>query len=408
MRKINPIFRFLILFFLALTSSVQLTGADFFKERENALTPGRWQLGPFQIFPQFTVENVGYTDNIYGYTETPQPGWMADLGMRVKAAAVIGRRTVFVFEGHPYYSYFSAVDSERALNAELGAKVYSWLAGIHLMYGFQYGDTRSHPNREFAARVRRYSNIHNLEAEFGKQGGVFFTLFARTFRMDFADEGFMERYAPGTRLNRSERDWGLRVNLPVFTATLLVFQARLSQYRFDNFTERDGKALTVSGGIHFPEIGHLTGNAEVGYKRYFPDASDFAEFNTLYGSGRVSYRFMRRWRLRLEYGVDNHFSFIDTQFYFNERSVQTGLDFYLTEKIRMGGSYRSGRHAYHRIQDNALQFVEDYSQFEVQVAFRLRGTTGIGLSFQRQWWDSQRNDLQRGQYFIGGFLTHDF
>ncbi|HDP93900.1 MAG TPA: hypothetical protein ENN40_00895 [Candidatus Aminicenantes bacterium] len=404
--KPSPFGWTLLLIFLA--TGIQVRGADFFKEREAALKTGRFQLGPFQVFPQFTLENLGYTDNIYGYNVESQPGWMADLGLRVKAVAVAGSRLVFIFNGHPYYSYFSAVDTERAFNYSLNGKIFTYLAGLHLMYSLNYDSLRWRPNYEFAARVRSYATTHLVEADIGNHTALFLTLYAGYSKVDYTDTGFMERFKPGITLDHNERDAGIKLNLPVFTATLLSLEVNLRQYRFDYSQNRNGKDLTSTLNIHFPEIGHLTGNASLGYKRYIPDTPGYAEFDTFYGSGAIIYRLLRRWRLQVSYTLDNRFSFYRPEYFYNERMVQAGLDYYMSRNMRVGFGYRTGRHDYRQLSDGTLEFSDNYQQYEARVVFRLAKTTGIGLSFRREEWDSQRLDLQRGYYFIGGYVTHDF
>jgi len=393
----------LIVFF-----SLHVFSADFHKARESAIKPGRFHLGPLQIVPQITLENIGYTDNIYQYSNEARAGWMADLGLRVKAAAAVGRRLVLIFETHPYYSYFSAVDTERAFNHTNRARLFTRVAGIHLMYSLEYDNRRWRPNREFAARVRNQSTYHYLEADIGNHDALFITAYAGILHLEFSEDGFMEQYDPGLYLDRDEQVAGLKLNLPVFTATQLSLKAELREYRFDRTRSRDGKSLVTGLDIRFPEIGHLTGSASLGYKRYFPEAPGYKEFNALSGTGHITYRFMRRWRLGLDYNLDAIFSFISPDNYFNESSFQGSLDYYISRNLRLGGSYRNGRYDYRRLENGVLQFRDTHQYFEIRAAFRLAGTTGVGLTFRRGEWDSRRTDLKRDYYFIGGFVTHDF
>ncbi len=396
-----------ILFSLAF-QGMGLRAENFYKARENALKPGRFQLGPFQVFPQLTLENIGYTDNIYAYESDSQPGWMADLGLQVKAVAVVGSRLVLTVEDHPYYSYFSAESEERAFNNTLKAKVNTRLAGLHLVYAFQYADLRSRPTREFGARLRHTSLGHSLEADLGNHESLFLTVSAGQNEMKFSDEGPLAQYEPGARLNRVEQNLGLRVNLPVFTATLIALQGELRQYRFSNLTDRDGESITTSVEIRFPEIGKITGSAALGYKRFYPNFPGYNEFDTLYGKGRVSYRLLRRMRLSVDYTVDNRFSFLNPEQYYNERSILGGMDYYFSRNLRVGGSYRTGTLSYRLLADGSEQFLDHMRNYEIRIAFRLAGNTGIGLSFNLEDWDSERIGLDRSRFFIGGFVTHDF
>lgn len=387
---------------------MDVASADFFKAREGAIKPGRFQLGPFQIVPQITLDNIGYTDNIYQYSTEARAGWMADLGLRVKAAAAVGRRLVLTLETHPYYSYFSAEDTERAFNHTNRVRLFTRVAGIHLMYSLEYDNRRWRPNREFAARVRNQSTYHYLEADIGNHAALFLTAYAGVLDQEFTADGFMEQYDPGLSLDREEQVTGLKLNLPVFTATLLSLKAELREYRFNRTNARDGKSLIAALVVGFPEIGHLTGNISLGFKRYFPDAPDYKEFSALSGSGHLTYRFMRRWRLGLEYSLDTFFSFLSLESFFNENSFQGSLDYYISRNFRLGGSYRNGRYDYRRLEDGVLQFRDLHQYYEIRAAFRLAGTTGVGLTFRRGEWDSQRTNIKRDYYFIGGFVTHDF
>ncbi|HDP94061.1 MAG TPA: hypothetical protein ENN40_01740 [Candidatus Aminicenantes bacterium] len=406
--KAKPVLSVWMLILLAVAGNRALFGADFFKARESALKPGRWQLGPFQIFPTITLDNLGYTDNVYRYASDPQPGWMADIGVNIKAVSVIGRRFVLVLEGHPYYSYFSTVDTERALNHSLNARVYTWLGGIHLVYSVDYASLRWRPTNEFAAKVRNNYTTQRLEADIGNHSALFLTVYAGLSNLDFSDEGYMSRYDPEIRLNRTEQTAGVKLNLPLFTATLLSLQAELSDFDFDYSIERDGRSLLTALNLRFPEIGHLTGNASLGYKRYFPDNPAYSEFSTMYGSGHVAYRFLRRMRLGIDYNLDNYFSFISPEFYYNQKTAKAALDYYMSRNLRLGFSYLRGRYDYRQLADGALRFRDENQYIEFRVVFRLAGTTGVGLSFRREEWDSQRINLQRSYYFIGGYVTHDF
>src|SRR4030042_6643097 len=97
---------------------------DFFQVRENIIENSRFRLGFFYVTPLLSLENVGYSTNIYRYNDIAEPDWTADLGVDLRLAALLGKRFILVLKDNPYYSFYLENKSEEAWNNKLQFAVY--------------------------------------------------------------------------------------------------------------------------------------------------------------------------------------------------------------------------------------------------------------------------------------------
>ena len=102
---------FALVFFITISCA---RGEDFFSLKKRLVDSSRYRIGFLYINPLLTLENVGYTDNIYSYDNLSRPDWTADVGMDLKVSSILGDRFIVVLSDKPFYSVYVENKNEEA------------------------------------------------------------------------------------------------------------------------------------------------------------------------------------------------------------------------------------------------------------------------------------------------------
>ena len=93
-----------LLLFLIL--SLPLFSDDFFAVKSKVIADSAFKLGFLYFSPLLLLENVGYTSSIYTYDDQENPDWTGDLGLGLRASAIVANRLILQAEDLPLYSYY--------------------------------------------------------------------------------------------------------------------------------------------------------------------------------------------------------------------------------------------------------------------------------------------------------------
>ena len=162
-------------------------------------------------------------------------------------------------------------------------------------------------------------------------------------------------------------------------------------------------------------MGKLRGTFEHGYKKHEPRSKEKKGFSGLVGNTELDFR-GGRFRFRLKYNRDNHFSYWTESVYFIEDRYGAGVSFYLTKFLRFDYDYSYGKSNYPETTtvfypDGSLEELKRkdiYRTHSIGFVFRLIESTGVG--FKVNFWrrDSNYYLADRNRTFVGGYVTYEF
>lgn len=385
-----------------------LEADDFFKVKERILENYRWRFASLYITPALTLENMGYSSNIYMYEKQAEPDWTADIGIEIKLAKILAKRFIFIVNERPYYSFFAKNRDERAFNNLFRFNLHTYLGSFNLAYILEWDDIRTRPNSEFGTRIRHRNRNDTLSLDIGRHDALYINLYSGWRQLDYENDNNLPDYNVEGNLNRDEWKIGLKVNRMIFSRTLFFVNYEYFDYRFSSSSRRDGTGNLVSLGLIFPEDGRITGNLRLGYKFYQPRNPEFQDYSAPFGSGEVSVTLFRALRLRFNYLVDNFFTFYQPSQYFQERSLDTTVEYYLNRNLKIGYRYFYGILAYKNLIDGLEMRRDNVERWSVILGVKIFKTIGIGLEYANYRADSDQVDFVRSYHFIGGYITHEF
>lgn len=404
----------LTIFFLCFfgSGSLSIWADDFFKIKKQ-IVEGAWKKAAFfYITPTITLNNLGYASNIYSYQELEEPDWTANLGLNLKVSSVLGNRFILTITEVPHYLFYAKNKGQRAFNNRLKAALYTYLGRINLKYQFSDAYIRARPTSEFGAHVRTRTNEHLLSLDYGRYENFFINFYFKQRKIVYDDEHYLGNYNLKRFLNQKELRAGINLNKIIFTQTRLFLNYEYFEHTFDYEIIRNGVGGQLSLGIEFPEISSIKGSLQFGLKVFNASSVLSKNYTIPFGSGKVILKLFRRFKFHLQYLVDNFYSFWGKDQRYNEKSAGTGVEYYLTKRIKMGYQYQFGRLSYENLNlslsngDATRQ--DDFYISTFSVGIKIFKNMGIGLEYNMYRSNSTELDFTRSNDFIGGYFIHEF
>ena len=401
-------FRKRLLVIILFLISLNLFSEDFFKVKEG-IEKGSWKKVSFlYLSPKLSIKNLGYSNNIYLMEEDSEPDWTADLGLQVILSSIFLNRFIFQIDELPYYSYYAKNKDERSFNNVFGFNLYSYVGFLNLKYQFKKLYIKQRPTKEFGRRVRQNLINHTLSLDFGTHDSFFLNLYIKQNSVKYSEELYMEEYNLYNLLNHKEYSGGISLNKIIFSRTILSLNFDYFEHHFDYSKERNRIGKQVSIGIKFPEISSIRGSFQYGLRIYEPSNPLFEDFTMSFGSGDISIGLFRRLKINFNYIIDNMFSYWQINSTYNQKSIGTGIEYYLSRKLKLGYKYKT----------NKLSFTDSYEGIEIRednfhtnsvyIGIKLFKKMGIGIEYSRYRGDSTEPGFKRSYDFIGGYIIHEF
>lgn len=380
---------------------------DFFAVKERIIREAWIKKFSLYISPRLSITNMGYTSNIYSYQDIEEPDWTADVGINLRAAAILKDRFIFLVDESPYYSFYAKNKSEEAFNNRFQFTVYTHVGRFNLDYMLNLNHIRRRPNSEFGIMTRQRERNHSFSIDYGRYDRFFINLYVAQKQREFTDERYLEDYDL-SHLDREEILVGIVLNKRIFSMTRLSLNYEYYVYRFFQASEKDGIGGKLALGVDFPEIGRVKGSLRYGWKSFFPKNPGYKNYSKPFGSGTLSIRMFRRFKFHFNYLVDNFFSFWRANQYFDERSFRAGVEFYLSSRIKVGYGYRIGNLSFKNLTDGLETRKDDIYSSSLSIAVRIFKKMGIALTYTTYRADSTLLDFTRRYNFIGGSIIHEF
>jgi len=401
-----------IFFFLSFfgCGTLFISADDFFKIKKQIVERAWKKAAFFYVTPTITLNNLGYTSNIYSYQELEEPDWTADLGLKLDVSSILGNRFILTVIENPYYLFYAENRDYRAFNNRLKATLYTYLGRINLKYQFNTDYTTGRPTPEFGVHVKMRLTGHEFSLDYGRYQNFFINLYFRQSKMEYDDEHYLGNYNLKSFLNREELRAGINLNKIIFSQTRLFLNYEYFEPKFDFETDRNGTGNQVSLGVEFPEISSIKGSLQFGLKVFNASSSLYKNYTIPFGSGKVSIDLFRRFKFHFSYRVDNFYTFWKGDQHYNQKSVGAGAEYYLSKRIKIGYQYRFGRLSYENLSlsDKEKTRQDNFYISTISLGIKIFKNMGIGLEYRMYRSDSSELGFTRSNDFIGGYFIHEF
>jgi outer membrane receptor protein involved in Fe transport len=381
---------------------------DFFKIRKEVIGNAWKKVAFLYVQPAVTLENMGYTSNIYSFQELEEPDWTADIGLKLQVSSILGNRFVLMVNEHPFYSFYAENAEQRALSNRLKSTIHTYVGSINLEYSYNNDYIKGRPTSEFGAYVRMQEAEHLVSMDYGRHENFFLTLYLKQKKKQHLEENYLDSYNLKRFMNRKETSTGIGLNKIIFTQTLLFLNLEYYEYKFETESQRNGIGRQASIGIAFPEIGRIQGSAEFGIKYFNAGSSLYQNYSKPFGSGEVTIKLFKRFKFQLHYLVNNFYSFWSADQSFDEKSLGFRMEYYIDRNIKMGYHYQVGMLSYKNLTDGRKTREDRFYTTAFYLGLRIFKRMGIGLEYRMYRSDSDVHEFLRNSDFIGGYFIHEF
>lgn len=406
MRK-KKFLQLLIILFAFIISSF-LHSDDFFAVKDRVISESSFKLGFLYLSPLLMLDNVGYTSNIYTYEEKDRPDWTGDIGMGLRASAIVANRFILQAEDIPHYSFYLKNKDLRTWSNRFSTAAYSYVGPFNLKAGYVQNNLSQRPYLEFSRPFRYTDSAWSAETDIGRRANLFLTAYVAFKKLAYDEDPYLGSYNLAESLNHRENIIGLKLNRRIFTSTVIYLNYEMSDYVFASRSERDARAQTMGLGVEFPEIGVLQGSFQIGFRRLDPKNPLFQRSQGVNGSGNVHITLLERLRFNLFYALGTYFSYGASESYYNNQSLGGGAEIYLTSFLKGGASYSDGRLKYHSFLDLNLQRSDRVRQQQYYLAVPFLGNTSLGFAYNIYRLSSDVLNLDYTRSFWGGFISYEF
>ncbi len=398
-----------ILILFVITSIPILAFAEDFKEVRKGVVDGVWKkIGFLYIDPSILLNNVGFNSNIYHFDKKATPDWTADAGLAINFSALVGKRFVIVVKESPYYSFFLKNKDLQFFNNKFSATIYTYLGRFNLMYNYSVNNILSRPTVEFGKRVKTKKYNSKITLDYGNYNRFFMKISVGKTNIDYDDSKYLGQYNVSSNLNMVRSVVSLTLNKVIFTRTLLFFRLEYFDLKFDSDTKKDGTGGIFSAGIKFPEVSILKGQFRIGLKYFTSENPMVEKYLKPNGSGNISIKLARRFKLHLSYVIDNRYSFYVPNHYFDIKSYTVGLDYYLGKGMKAGYDFSIGSIIYKEITGGKTGREDKTEISNFKFGIRISGNMELGIKYTNYFGKSSSKEFSRRFHFIGGYINHEF
>lgn len=416
--------RYLFLILLIATCSLSVMGQSYYtfsSEMSRIAERTRFKIGPFRLYPTFSIRNIGYDDNVYYRREQDDPisDYTATLSPEIQVNVLFRNYLILSFTENPAYLFYFNQTRERSWNNSLSSQFKLLLFNRFVLTGsYDHSSRKIRATSEFSARIHTIDSRYRMGLYYETPRQTALGLSASSGRLSYGNESLEDQNILYNRaLGRREKAVELEFYYRIFSESSLFMNLGYSEYNFNDpgYRWRDAHSYHFDVGIRFPLMGRMQGLLSVGYRKMIPEEEGRKSFSGFSGNGEIEYRF-NRFRFRLAYGRNNRFSYFTDTVYFTEQRIGGGISFYLTRFLRLSYDIRYGENQYPESVDITLpggstfglRRKDFYRTHTFGFAFRVVGSTGIG--FDVDWWERSSNYYfeERNRYFVGVSITQDF
>lgn len=382
----------------------------------------RFKFGPFRIYPQIHVRDIGYDGNVFRQQKADNPvsDYTATFSPVIQVNSLLSDWIILSLEENPEYVHYIKVKRERAWNNSITSGIKLLLLKRFVLSGrYYYSRRKRRGTSEFDVRARERSSGYTGRFFFETARGSMLGLTGSVQKISYEDINLPgEEISLSKWLNREERSGAAEFYYRLFSRSDFFITAGYTLYRFQNESARwrDSYSYQVYTGLRFPLLGRMRGTLSVGYKEFSPEAKELKGFSGLVGNASLNYR-TGRFAFRMGLSRDSQFSYWTTNVYYIENRYTPGISFYLTRFLKLDYNLSYGENRYSepdilRYPDGRAEEVKRRDVYKTQslgLVVRILGQMGVGVSVN--FWKVTSNFYQRGnreQFFVAAYLTQEF
>lgn len=309
--------------------------------------PVQW--GPFLVSRSFSIDNIGYDNNVFLVSEEEdrpkESDFVVRLGPEIQAQLEFGSRMALTLRDKLTGEFWAEFSDLNSFSNDFEAQ-YDLLLGRVLLtsegrWNSSFGRARSESDER--TRLRRTNLRQRLIWYTTAKTDVtvsYASLATRysdeetQFRVDPDGDGTAELVDIGTALNRdtdevtAEIGWRPRNR----TRFLVGYSEREQDFVVD--TEgRDAEETRVYVGAQFRPTAYVSGRIEIGRAELETTEQspvfDYAPYEGTYSDTRVVYRPTGASRFTVQYGQEARFSTYDRNLYYEDTERSIGMEVYL-------------------------------------------------------------------------------
>jgi len=286
----------------------------------------KWRIGPFRIFPQILLRNVGVDNNVYRQPERLDPvkDFTFTISLPITTHLLVRDWMILSFLTTPEYVFFAHEERERSFN-------YSYMPAIKMLVlkrltlsgSYLYQKARVRATSEFDDRVGETRNEARAQVfyETARRTSLGFTGTLRDLKYEDVEQPGQE-ISYSRNLNRTERMGQLELYYQAFTDSFFFVNWEYGEYDFE-YPEtqwRNSYSYAIYSGLQFPLLGRIRGVLSLGYKILKPYKSKKQSFAGIVGNIRLEYR-LRRFNFRFLYERNTEFSYWTNNVFYLELFV---------------------------------------------------------------------------------------
>ncbi|MCP4219543.1 MAG: hypothetical protein GY765_33215 [bacterium] len=384
-----------------------LYAEDFFFIKQEIIENAWKRASIFYLTPILNMNRLGYNSNIHIFDHLESPDLSANIGLDLDIAVIAKNRFIFKVKEYPSYSLFYDNDGERAFNNILNFTGYTWLGRFNFKYHFEHHYVHDRVNPEVGWQMRRYETLHLFSIDYGDMTNFFVNLYGRQRKLSYSDELYLDSFNMDNLFGRTEYWLGLSANKIIFSRSQLQFLVEYFDHQYRVTTTRSRTGIQGSLGLILP-AGSVTGVLRAGLRYIRPNSRLYLDFYRAFGSGSVSLRLSNRLFMRVEYLLENRYSYGGEDLYYDSESVGGGITYMFTPRFRLGYHYRWGRRSYMLLGTNIEPRRDYYDSSSILLIMNRAGKTEIGLEYRIYHTDSSSLRFDGRYDFIGGYITHEF
>ncbi len=307
------------------------------------------RLGPVRVLPWFNLRNLGYNNNVNGSSDAEVGDWTASIGAGARLYLPMGSKTYIRLDALPEYTWYDRLASRR----QWGGRGQAALLGFFNRLSFQVAGTFSEDassvlTSEVPARVVRTGRDAKANVEIEMTRRISFFAGSEVLRERINDPGQgLINLIDVANYDRTDEVARAGVRYRIFSSWDLSLAAEETETRFEiDPQRRNNRSFAPLLGLHYDRP-RFFASFYAGYRTGRPlGGSSFPQFQTVTGSGFLSYVLSRRVELsvfssrHLVYG-----SSADNPYYIETR-YGAGMSLHVLSRLSLKGYGNYGTNDY--------------------------------------------------------------
>jgi hypothetical protein len=249
------------------------------------------RLGPFRLFPQFQLRNLGYNNNVFGTEDNEVGDWTATVAAGTRYLMPFGRKVFLRGDLMPEYTYYQELEDNRTFGGTYSASLLGLFNEMSVEVGADRNDRVQivTSESETPARVIRDGAVAKVDVDVLPRISLFGSFIEREYEYDANTGDDIPLYDELERTDDALRA-GIRYNVASFFSVSAAAEVTSSEFVVDPF-ERDNESNAVLLGVHYDRP-RMFVNLSVGQREGEAKnaASTFPSYEETTGSWFASYK----------------------------------------------------------------------------------------------------------------------